>query len=254
MTEKDNVDKWIDEFSTNEITAEDLACLVRLIDRDVIIRMDCRLDHELERYLFDAGAIDLISKLNVVVEKNRRGRKRSQLFLMAAALLVLVFSGVAFWYIRNGMGLKPMKYIATRESVFRQENQNAGFAIDSLKETETDKQGFPGNEIAHNYMPNPDLESLVGLNMRAYRFRLVSPQVRTEVKVGEKLNFRWMNGGEMDKMEMEVFDRDGGVVFITAVTDSNGWILPTVGWKSGRYYWKLLQDGNLVKAGVFDLR
>jgi len=96
MSETENRNKWIDEFTSGEISRDDLSRFVSLIDNDMLLRLEVKLDQDLSTLLFIPGVIDLIEKLNRV-RNNKINRTRTlRNLLMAASFLLLLASGITF--------------------------------------------------------------------------------------------------------------------------------------------------------------
>lgn len=96
MSETENRNKWIDEFTSGEISRDDLSRFVSLIDNDMLLRLEVKLDQDLSTLLFIPGVLDLIEKLNRVRNNKIHRTRTLRNLLMAASFLLLLASGVTF--------------------------------------------------------------------------------------------------------------------------------------------------------------
>ena len=96
MSETENRNKWIDEFTSGEISRDDLSRFVSLIDNDMLLRLEVKLDQDLSTLLFIPGVIDLIEKLNRVRNNKIHRTRTLRNLLMAASFLLLLASGITF--------------------------------------------------------------------------------------------------------------------------------------------------------------
>jgi membrane-associated PAP2 superfamily phosphatase len=96
MSETENRNKWIDEFTSGEISRDDLSRFVSLIDNDMLLRLEVKLDQDLSTLLFIPGVLDLIEKLNRVRNNKIHRTRTLRNLLMAASFLLLLASGITF--------------------------------------------------------------------------------------------------------------------------------------------------------------
>ncbi len=255
MNDIDNVSRWIDEFSSNEISASELPRFVKLMESDDQIRKHAKLDHELERLLFDGGAVDMMRKIRKVIRSEDHSRRIRTIILIAATLLVLVVAGGGYLY-------SPGEQELFRNATLQEQSATDVGNPDSAAGRNLIAGSKKGDDDATSRMaehlrafrPNPEMEALVGITVRSSGFLLQKPNVRETFKRGEKIKVRWTNDPALHPLQIAVFDRDGTDVIAGISVAGDSYDLETVNMAPGRYYWKMLLDDNLVRAGVFVLR
>jgi negative regulator of sigma E activity len=158
------------------------------------------------------------------------------IFRMAAAIVVLIAAGVIayFAFIKTPHELTRSTSSAVVDTTAMGKKENAQGPVS------------PEKKFAANFTPSPNMEDLVGANLRSTSISVESP--KNGQSVTGSVVFRWKSEGSMlfkvrllTNAETEVFQ---------ATTDR-----PMVQCDKrldpGLYYWTLQEDGELVHVGKF---
>ena len=139
-----------------------------------------------------------------------------------------------------------------RHSFFKKDDQQIAqnVVLPPKSDTNEKKKGSDTFGGKKQFRPNQEMEVLVGLTMRASFFKLIKPEIRCNVPAGREVLFEWEIEPRSTLVMVELFNRDGDILRSFGPFDSTTFRLQTSEFTKGRYYWKILADENLIKAGA----
>ena len=269
MIDEMNIDQWISRFYAGTLNKHERRLLIQYISDRSSNRHRDSVDYEIESFLADRELIEFRQNVARICKRYRTdsGAKPRYFsaWLVAASLMLLLATGITLLLMMNA---SPF--------IFRPGISNAML---SQAEYESDKKADQWNlqspswkdrgviiarheygvmdqknaAYQNNFIPNPYMESLVGVIMRSGQSTLFSPPRESFVSQGDKVRFEWKRGnGEVALIELTT---NQGVCFLSkTVKTASGLSISTKDWEPGVYYWRLVVDDQLVTVGKIWLK
>jgi hypothetical protein len=107
--------------------------------------------------------------------------------------------------------------------------------------------------LASAYTPMADFESLVGSVTRSALLKLIAPAPELKIPAGSPVVFEWISQIRKLPISILVFNNRGNLVFETPTLITDSYVLSTIDWPGGIYYWKIIIDEEMILIGRFML-
>jgi len=265
MIDKESLPEWIDRYNNKKLHGRDLEEFVELMKNDPELKLDVKLDKDLNEILEETDIIELrrkIIKNKIPKESNGPGLS---FFLFAASvtifigLAILVFiwlrktddeiMNAEYKYIRadtvkiTKKQLTPDEQIAqdkaTIDSIISRKNRG---------EIKTNKEKL----LADNYTIFPPYEGLIGETSRAGYFKLLKPEIATDLIKGSVVTFSWETI-LMNTFTIIITNNKGQQVFVSPVITGKNFSFNTSELSEGLYYYKFIHNDEIIYFGKFTL-
>lgn len=248
--ERQKINEWIDRFNEGSLKGEDLATFIQMLHDDPELRKEVKIDREINRMLEER---ELLEFREAVLKAGKRSSPgKSRWFLLAAVVIVLLSAGGYFLF-----RTVPTQDIPAKERLAERPTRAPGeVAVKEIpaktgKEAEKSQEVTPRRKkvlLAESFTPCPSLEHLVGETTRAEGIILLGPLPEITVRRGDTVQFSWRMSGE-DSLKILFYDNHGRQIMIAEPGIAHSYSFSTGSYQRGLYYWKFLEDDQLVTAG-----
>lgn len=242
----------IDRFNEGEMTFEERGAFAEQIKHDVLLQTEVNLDRELSQFLSDPDRVEMMTKIGLVTGRNRSVSTGIRIFLVAASLVTLV-SVAALLYLVIRLEKEPLAGSSQRDIQVRNAvplrslvTGEQGRTVKKERKTMTGK----GNHrvlLASAFEVLPEFEVLVGTVTRSSMVTLKKPAVETTLHPGESLMFEWE--GARHRVTVRIYTNHGRLITSCTPYSSHYYVLRTLGYASGLYYWKIFCGEELMQTG-----
>jgi len=263
MTEQDKIPEWIDRFNNNELSGEELAQFIELLNKDPELRSEVTLDKELNEILSANDLLELRKKIIRIREREQRKGGGRRILLIAASILILISLPILFFIFKNrDVDHQQAKLNDTARSLRNQMDSakkvnpvnKEGLQLLSDKvlhgENKTISTHPAETLLASNYSPFPAYENLVGAHFRSGDFRLILPASKSRFHLSDPLVFKWESGNQ-HQLKLTIMDNKGNPVYEADHLAGNSLKLPKGYIKKGLFYFKFLIENEMVVFGKF---
>jgi len=253
MNNHEYLHEWISRYNDGDLKGEELEQFLQILSSDPEVRSETNLDRELTEFLQDSDLLEFRELLDQARCKKRRGFGLNCLLLAALMIVLVALSG--FWIyldpVKRGHPFLPGEEAiesATQKSPSQNKQalplrRNPGFYAFQTRESK------PGQDLlAANFEPLIYMEGMVGIVTRAGDFGLLSPGKIVTIVPGDTLRFHWSDDGKTS-LSFEVINNRGDNMISREGVSGVSLTLLTISWKEGLYYWKFLDNDNLVSVG-----
>jgi len=255
---QENLHEWISRYTDGELNEVELKQFLAILASDPEVRSEAVLDRELTDFLRDR---DLLSFLEVIDQARYRKRFGFGLncLLLAAVMTILVALSGVWIYIHP---VWKSRLFSPEREVVSTGIHRRGSSANELPFVRRSPGFFPigisGGEqdqglLAANFQPLTYLEGWVGVVTRSGRFSLLSPQSNLAIHPGDTVKFSWRNQG-ITSVTFYVINNRGELVVSREGIRGISLTLLTTSWEEGLYYWKFLDQDNLLHVGKIFIR
>ncbi|MBL7139221.1 MAG: hypothetical protein ISS17_10660 [Bacteroidales bacterium] len=252
MNNQEYLHEWISRYNDGELKGKELEQFLRILASDPEVRSETYLDRELTAFLQDRDLLEFRELLDQARNKKRWGFGLNSLLL--AALLIILIALCGFWIYHNPIEkIHPFFQGQVAESISQESSSQKDDALYLRK-----SPGFPAFQSAEgepdptlldaNFQPLIYMEGWVGVTTRAGHFALLSPASTVTIHSGDTLRFHWRGEG-LSALSFDVVNNRGEKVVSREGIQGTSLTLLTASWQEGLYYWKFLEQDNLVSVG-----
>jgi hypothetical protein len=158
------------------------------------------------------------------------------IFRLAAGIVLLIAAGLIayFAFVKTSPEPSASSSSAVLDTAGVEKKENAQVPVPAE------------NKFAANFTPSPNLEDLVGANLRSTSITVESP--KNGQSVAGNVVFRWQSPGTM-RFRVRVLTNKETEVF--RVTTDHHVVRYDQRLDPGLYYWTLQENGELVHVGTF---
>lgn len=256
MNEQKITGEWIDRYNEGTLSEAERIVFEQQLKVDPVLRAETKIDADLNILMSDKERFDLREKITEIIER-RRSHPSFRKYLLIAASVALMLAAGGWCYL---LFIGIQKPDAAREGEVQQEAFDIRVNSDSESRFEFMNEGGDRVHISTSgidrnhasstdYEPVPEYEMLVGSVTRNYQLILKSPPQEKTVKKGTPVRFEWVQQSHISMVSLLVLNNRGAVIVDTVQADNNVLMLETSSIKPGLYYWKLLEEDNLVTMG-----
>jgi len=218
MNNPGKISEWIDRYNSSGLDPEEKKQFKLLMEKDPLLQREVILDEELNKILEDVSMLEFYRKLSGIRHKNEKGRIKFHHFLIAASVLFLIAIGI----------LSVVIY-----PFHRQETNLV---------------------LAAKYVKLPEFEALIGSMTRGANFRLLLPYGRIQIPGDSVVVFEWTAIENPSPVIIKVLDNSGKKLFESSPILANRFLLPVKNFGKGLFYWKIIEEEELIAIGSITIR
>jgi hypothetical protein len=251
---------WIDRYNDDELEEPERIFFLQQMADNPILRTEVHIDSRLNSFFNDEDLMDLMKKIRAVTAKPGHTATLIPSMLIAATVMCLLIFGAVVYFIEK----KPVlfsgfiQHQTVSPETKHDRNSKSG---DNLVEQrpETDKPVVNSNGISQswllseNYKPMAEFELLVGSVTRSTQIKLMTPASKIKIRAGIPVRFSWISQNNQCNVTLVIVNNLGNVIFESQLLHYNEYTLQTKGMPGGLYYWKIVQDDELVIMGKLTL-
>jgi hypothetical protein len=253
MKTNEKLPELIDRYTQGDLAGTELEEFMALYDRSVRLREEIRLNKELDEVLARADILDLRKKINF--EKNRRTRPDYLPFLWAAVALILVGIEIILMLSipKSKTGTDLHSNLVQRPGLSKPELKTNKGPV-SLNPPATATKPHTRLQAAADlpYSANPAFEKLIGATRQSTGFRLQSPETGMNFFGPCIIAFRWVDEEPSD-IRLQILDNQGIVALDSGTINGAAFIVPSTRLAKGIYYFRILQDEDIMYFGKFNV-
>jgi hypothetical protein len=257
MSDKVRLPELIDRFNNGELTDNDLNTFLEMLRTNPRVREEVRLDHELNEILANEDILELRQKI-LSVQKTRQKRKGPDFkLLLLAASLLLLFCTEVLLFIYNSQHSQLKNNFLIHKPGKESNHVFAGTQVeqqviqsDTVKSVKTIPDQKTELKLAASFRKNPAFENMIGSTRHSAYFRMDAPEINYPFSVTEKLRFEWTLEGQSE-IEFKIMDNTGTSVHESGLLTKNNFTLPAGTFRVGLYYYKVLQNDEILFFGKF---
>lgn len=257
MSDREKLPELIDRFNNGKLTGEKLTAFLEMLKNNPRLREEVRLDSELNVILANEDILELRQKI-LSVQKNRKKRKGMDLhfFLLAASLLLLI--GIEALLILNSTHRNPsnnttliLKYQPdSKQLVVNNKAEQTAITTETVNKEKKIRDQKTERRLAASFRKNPSFENMIGATRHAGYFRMDAPLIGYRFSEKSEIMFEWTQDGHAE-IELKIMDNNGTSIHESRVLDKNKYSLPPGTLNRGLYYFKVLQNDEIIFFGKF---
>ena len=175
MIEKEKLPEWIDRFNKKDLHGNELKEFLELMKQDPELRIEVKLDKELNEALADTDIIELRKKVGKCKIPKESNHMRLPILFLAASITILIGLAIFIYiwmrqadhtFMNTDYSHDPYDTSVFKKRQFTDEEQIAldREAFDSMTSHKEKGNIKAGDKIllTDNYKPYPPYESMVG--------------------------------------------------------------------------------------------
>ena len=257
MSDREKFPELIDRFNNGELKGDELTAFLSILKTNPRLREEVRLDSELNEILANGDILELRQKI-LLIQKRRKRRKGPDLhfFLLAASLLLLI--GIETLLFTNNTNHSPSKnsiLIPRHQQQSKQvpvsgKVERPVIAMKSVKKGKRILDLKTEKRLAANFRENPSFENMIGSTRYAGNFRMDAPIIGYRFSETAEIRFEWILDGQTE-IELKVMDNTGINIHESGLLSKNKYSLPPGTLKRGIYYFKVMQNDEIIFFGKF---
>jgi len=256
MSDREKLPELIDRFNNGNLTGEELITFLGMLKTNPRLREEVRLDTELNEVLANEDMLDLRQKI-LTIQKKHQKRKGPDLhlFLLAASLLLLI--GIEALLLINNASRNSShtithvpKHQQSLKQILASKIEHAAIPMDTVKKKNISVDRKRETELAASFRKNPSFENMIGATRHAGYFRLDAPVTGHRFSRKEEITFEWILDGQAG-IELKIMDNTGSGIHESGPLRTNKYSLPPGTLKTGLYYFKIIQNDEIIFFGKF---
>lgn len=258
MIDRDHIRDLISRYPDGELNQTELEEFLQALESDPEIKKEVELDRELTEFLRDQDLMDFLSLLDQTRFRRKRGFGMNCLLVAAIMLLFVAFGGI--WIFQQPFLNRHLLMNRNQASSIHPTAKRPFTTQRPFPWTKSVIPAFaPPDENAPNHLlaacfkPIEFLESMVGVTMRSGSVILVAPKARVNLTRGDSLLFQW-RVSRKPNVSLQVLNNRGLTVFSESTLEGDSFVLGTSEFHEGLYYWKFMDNDNLVTVGKMSIR
>ena len=255
MSNREKLPELIDRYNSGTLTGDELTAFLEMMNNNPRIIEEVRLDKELNEILANQDILELRKKI-LSVQKARDQKKGPDFhyLLLAASLLFLIGIEVIL-FLNNKNPFHSAQTVQTHKitPIINKEQGATGQQSTTGDNRIADKK-IPDRKtdtrIAANFRINPAYENMIGATRAGGSFRMVLPVPGHIYNANSIIRFKWIRNGK-DLIELKIMDNTGLTKGETAPLKDNQYSFSAGSLKSGLYYYKVIQNDEILYLGKF---
>ncbi len=257
MSDREKFPEMIDRFNNGNLSGEELTAFLEMLKTNPRLREEVRLDNELNEILANEDILELRQKI-IAIQKKHKKRKGQDLhfFLLAASLLLLI--GIEVLLFTNYTRHNPSKSVTLipkhKPDLKRVPDitrvEHPVIPMDTLNKGKRMIDRKTESKLAANFRKNPSFENMIGATRHAGYFRMDAPVIGHHFSEKAVIRFEWILEGQTG-IELKIMDNTGTSVHESVSLIKNRYSLPPGTLKRGLYYFKVMQNDEILFFGKF---
>jgi hypothetical protein len=258
MSNREKVPEYIDRYNNGELTGEDLNTFIEMLRTNPRLREEVKLDSELNEILAQTDILELRKKILYEQKHAQKGKGPNlKSFLIAASLLFLF--GIEVILIMNKTNHHPSPPIGTHISNLKPELPKSSFKNEIAKQTAFSETRNKASRIiginndtslSKRFRKNIAFEKMIGSTRHSGYFLMNTPRMGYIYGKKMDIHFEW-NITENEEIELKIIDNAGESVYESGLINTNRYLLPSGTLLSGLYYFRVLQNDEIIFFGKF---
>ena len=257
MSERERLPELIDRFNNGTLSKEEHKAFLEMLKASPRLNEEVKLDKELNEILLDTDVLELRKKL-IEIKENRKKRKSPDLYviLLAASLLLLVgVETMLFFHNANKNKVSLTNIVSPKKDPIIKALDKSDQLAD-LKTVNNDKNVLSiktGTRPDEAFTANPAYENMIGSTRHSGYFKMIVPIAGQTFNENEKITFQWDLKGD-NGIKLIIIDNQGKTAIESGLLFKNRYTLPTSTLKYGLYYYKVIEDDELMGFGKFKVK
>jgi hypothetical protein len=257
MSNRKKFPELIDRFNNGKLTGEELTAFLEMMKTNPRLREEVRLDSELNEILANVDILELRQKI-LFIQKNQQKRKGSDFhyFLLAASLLLLI--GIEVFLIMNDTNhnpsnkttLIPKHEPGSKQLPVNNKVEQTSIATETINKEKKIIRRKTEVKLAASFRRNPSFEKMIGSTRHAGYFRMDAPLIGYHFSEKARILFEWTQEGHVE-IELKIMDNTGINIHESGLLDKNKYSLSPGTLNRGLYYFKVLQNDEIIFFGKF---
>jgi hypothetical protein len=257
MNDREKLPELIDRFNNGKLTGEKLTDFLEMLKTNPRLREEVRLDSELNEILANMDILELRQKI-LSIQQNRQKRKGTDFyfFLLAASLLLLI--GIEVLLIMNkthrnpynNTTLTPKYQSDSKQLPVNNKVKQAAITTKTVNKEKKIRDWKTEKRLAASFRKNPSFENMIGSTRHAGYFRMDAPLIGYRFSEKAEIMFEWTQDGHAE-IELKIMDNTGTSIHESRLLDKNKYSLPPGTLNRGLYYFKVLQNDEIIFFGKF---
>jgi hypothetical protein len=257
MSDRKKIPELIDLYNSGMLNGEELQAFLHLLKTNPRLREEVKLDNELDRILANDDILQLRRTILKVQKKNNKNEGPDiNYYLLAASVVILI--GIEVLLFLN----KSNRFHTDDTTVTVKERTGPGPAkgnnqadkrfvlVDSMKRTDKTPEQPAEPEAVSSYRKNPAFENMIGATRQLSSFRMDAPMPGTAFSKKTVILFKWFFD-DHSVIKLTILNNKGASVHESEALKGKRYSLPAGTLTKGLYYFKVIQDDEIVYFGKF---
>ena len=255
MSDREKLPELIDRFNSGQLKGDELNSFLEVMKGSPRVREEVRLDKELNEILADKDILELRQKILSVGRTQAQKKGRDFHFLLLAASFLLLI-GVEIVLMMNNRSTErsfqasrilksnpviPNDQEKVGQSKIAKTNENSGRRINEKKND---------LRLAANFRTNPSYENMIGPTRSGGSFKMELPVSGHIYNENSIVTFLWKKGSP-EMLELIIMNNAGVNVAKIKVPTENNYSFPAGTFRNGLYYFKVIQEDEILYFGKF---
>ena len=243
----------IDRYTNGDLTGDELTSFIELLKNNRRLREEVILDRELNEFLSNHDILELQELIiSIKKEKQRQKSRRQDLYVILLAASLLLLLGIEIVLNLNQEQTDRIKNTTMLQKV-PQKNKKVESATERSVGDKNQKNVLTPKaegQLAEVYKPNPSFEKMIGVTRGADQFKMISPIPGSHLNEKQEIIFEWLlprNSG----VELMILNNQGSSIYKSGLLVKNNYSLQRGMLKIGLYYYKIIQNEEIVFFGKF---
>ena len=257
MSDREKIPEYIDRYNNGELTGEDLNIFIEMLRTNPRLREEVKLDSELNEILAQTDILELRKKI-LYEQKHFQQRKGPDLksFLIAASIILLIgIEAFLFMNKTNHQTSPIVTHISNPKPELTKSSFNNEIAQQTtLSEAQNKASRIIGKNndtsLTKRFRKNNSFEKMIGSTRHSGYFIMNAPRLGYIYGKKTDIHFEW-NIAENEEIDLKIIDNTGETVHESGLISTNRYLLPSGTLLSGLYYFKVLQNDEIIFFGKF---
>ena len=251
---------WIDRYNDDELDEFEKSFFQQQMLHNPMLRAEVYIDARLNRLFSDEDVLELMQKVQSVTKKNNQNSGLMSYMAIAASVISLLVLGAILFLVDK----KPVNlpaYVRQQITLPVKKQTQDIFSHNNVKSKQPPKENTSVNPreisgtslLADKYKPLAAFELLVGSVTRSTQIRLITPAAKIQIQAGIPVRFSWNSQTNQHPVSIVIINNLGTLIFEAPSLHANEYLLQTNMLLQGLYYWKIMDEDELVMMGKLTL-
>jgi hypothetical protein len=250
---------WIGKFTDKELSVEEESRLMAQASHNPLLRNELRLDEDINELFNDIDRIRLSDTIRSAIQHEKSRVIMPIYARIAASVIILItlaaLAGLLVNYSRQNPGHSLIDY----HPLLKPETRGLfsfmqGHRMQDMPATPAKRREIARNGNSFNpYSRRPEYEFLIGTVTRDVSIFVISPLPRVRCKAESLLQFSWRWVSDVVPVSIEVIDNKGHLMLHSQQMMDMSYVLNTMQWPRGLYYYKIITADELVTIGSISI-
>ena len=251
---------WTDRYNDDELDELEKSFFQQQMLNNPMLRAEVYIDARLNRLFSDEDVLELMQKVQSVTKKHNQNSGMMSYLLIAATVISLIVLGAILFLVEKRPVSLPA--YARQQNIPPVKKQTHDiFSGNNLKSTQPSKENTSVNPreisgtalLAEKYKPLAEFELLVGSVTRSTQIRLITPAAKIQIQTGIPVRFSWISQNNQHPVSIVIMNNLGNLIFEVPSLLASEYVLQTNMLSQGLYYWKIMDEDELVIMGKLTL-